>query len=239
MTWLQYLSFLAAITGVRWALNELTPHGDDYLFGGIIIGCLAWIIYQRFRAHALLDLWFRSSDADREALGPALMDAVGLRPRLPVPVNPEDRLTFQYPSASRGYLTLQFWLCVIFGAGMLRPILSAENVEPSNGWVLFILGCVFTLAAYWTSRQLRFVGDSVIVDAYGIEVQRGKRVRERIEWSELTQVGRTRGGRPLIFGAEDGRKITVWAELIDHVQFEDVVARRLIGEVRSSGNGHH
>jgi len=63
MTWLQYLSFLAAITGVRWALNEMTPHGDDYLFGGMIIGCLAWIIYQRFRAHALLDLWFRSSDA--------------------------------------------------------------------------------------------------------------------------------------------------------------------------------
>ncbi len=118
MTWLQYLSFLAAITGARWALNEMTPHGDDYLFGGIIIGCLAWIIYQRFRAHALLDLWFRSSDADREALRPALMDAVGLRPRLPVPVNPEDRLTFRYPSASRGYLTLQFWLCVIFGAGM-------------------------------------------------------------------------------------------------------------------------
>ena len=100
MTWLQYLSFLAAITGVRWVLNEMTPHGDDYLFGGIIIGCLAWIIYQRFRAHALLDLWVRSSDADREALRPALMDAVGLRPRLPVPVNPEDRLTFRYPSAS-------------------------------------------------------------------------------------------------------------------------------------------
>jgi len=239
MTWLQFLGYLAAFMGARWALNEMTPHGDVYFFSGLIICQIGWSLYRRSRIQALMSLWFRSSDAEREALMPTLLSAVGMSPTLSAPVVAEDRLIFEYPStASRGGLTVLFWICVVFAVGMLRPILSSDNLDPANEWMLFILGCMLALGGYWISRKLRYVGDLVIVDEFGLEVQRGKRVRERISWSEITQVGGGQSSLPLVFGAEDGRKITVWPELIDHVVFEDVVARCLIRKVRS-GNGHH
>lgn len=108
MTWLQYLAYLALASGARWLLGRVTLHADEYLFGGLVVGSLAWVVYRRSRGHAMLDLWLRSNDAERAALTPALMDAVGLRPALPVPAKPEDRLTFRYPPASRGLLTFQF-----------------------------------------------------------------------------------------------------------------------------------
>src|SRR5262245_49192860 len=118
MTWLQFLGYLAAVIGARRVLNELTPHGDVYLFGGIIIGRIAWELYQRSRMQALFALWFRSSAAEREALMPTLLDAAGLSPKLSAAVKPEDRLIFEYPAtASRGGLTVVFRGCAVFAGG--------------------------------------------------------------------------------------------------------------------------
>jgi len=230
MTWFQFIAYLAIASGVRWLLGRMTPHADEYLVGGLLLIGVAWVIYRRTRGHAMLDLWLRSTDADRKSLTPALMDAVGLLPQLPVPVTPEERLTFRYPPVSRGLLTFQFWLCVVFGAGILRPLISEGTAGPGNDWVLFLLAGIFILSAFGARRQLRWAGDLVIVDAEGLAVDRGRRGIERIAWSELAGVRRWRGFKPLIFSSSDGREIIVWPELKDRVQFEDVVARRLSGE---------
>jgi len=235
MTWPKFLAYLGVAVGARWLLQRFTSHADAYLFAGLVFVGATYAIYRRSRRHALLDLWLRSDDAGRQALLPTLHEAVGLRPALPVPEGAAV-LKFRYPPVSRSLLNIQFWGAVLFAVGPLVALIRERESDPGNDWVLFIVASLFALAALGARRQLSWAGNTILVDARGIERQRGPRRRERIDWVDLTRVQLSRRGAPLVFTARDGHDLRVWPELIEHAQFQDVVARRLSPDNNSAAN---
>jgi hypothetical protein len=219
-----FIGYVLAAALIRWGLQYLTPRADLLIGTGLVLGLLGYILHRRSRAYAVLDLWLRASDEDRERLKPTLWQALGLKPALAMPTDHEAGHIFDYPPASRGLAWVMFWITTVFAAGPLLALIRARS-EPGDGWGLFGLGALFVWAATAWGRQLKWAGVRLHVTDDSLEEALGSKVR-RIRWSSLKSVRRSRLHR-LTFTGQDGTAIEVFPHLRNFAQFDDLVARRL------------
>lgn len=230
MTWSRLLGYLLAAAGLRWIVRNVLPHADAYLAVGAIGLWLFLSFHRRTRGYAIEDALNRATDDEREVL------LNKLRPKQPASepatrtITLEDALAetlvFTYPKGSRSTALFQFWFCVVFGTGFLGPLALGRVTEASDGWILFFLGGLFSLAGMGHRRRLHWLGTEVTVSPEGLEEKRGKKSLA-LPWHSIAQLNRRRWSQALAFEAGTARPMVIWPELVGFRQFEALAAEHL------------
>ena len=225
MTWRRYLAFFMVIVGLRALGEHFGQRWDAYLLAFVVVTLLAGGFYNRSRWHGTLKRLGYGSDTERAKILQDLADKdlavswyaaheTGIEP---LPVAPQEG-TFSYPPGSRSLLTFQFWACVLFAGGFLRPIITEGSTDPANDWVLFVLGLVFLGGAAMAIARSRRVGRSVTIDAHGVRETLRDHVTGEITWEKLGLIRRRRAGG-LEFRSLDGRRLIIYPQLRGYGNF--------------------
>jgi hypothetical protein len=238
VTWSRLLSYLLAAAGLRWIARNVLPNADAYLAIGAICVWLALAFHRRTRRYAIEDALNRATDSEREAL------LSKLRPKQPPPeaetptISLDDALTgtlvFTYPKGSRSTALFQFWSCVVFGMGFLGPLALGRVAEASDGWILFLLGGLFSLAGMGHRHRLHWLSTEVTVSPEALEEKRGNKSLA-LPWHSIVRLNRRRWSHALAFEGGAGRPIVIWPELVGYRQFEVLAAEHLRVAKRGAG----
>jgi hypothetical protein len=226
MTWLRYLSFLAVAVFLRALLARFSTRPDQWLLLGSLGFGIAYILYDRGRWQSLLDRAGRATGPELDRL--QAQASIEERAALQVQgaLLPSDALgelegteTFAYPPGSPLLLALLGGVCVLFGVGMLAPLVRGQLDDPANDWTLFIVGLLFLLAARGYSIMATFVGKTVRVDEQGLHETTRAGQTTTLRWSALLRPRRHLLSGSIAFTDPSGSTIVVSPRLRGYARF--------------------
>ena len=211
---------------LRAVAARFTPNPDQWLLASFL-GCgVAYLAWDRGRWRTRLDQAGRATPSELAALqqGIPVEERAALQASgMPVASDPladlESPETFVYPPGSRSLSGVLFWACCAFSAGMFLPLVRGTLNDPGNDWVLFLLGCLFLLAALGYRRQTRFLGRQVTVDGAGLTDRSPSGAAIHISWASLQGARRLPFSRGFVFRDVSGVTIEVGPHLRGYGRF--------------------
>ena len=223
MTWSRMLGFLLAAAGLRWVAGHLWPNADAYVLAGAALLWLIVAVHRRTRGYGIADALNHATDQERETLLAKLTPAPAPQGEGTRTLTLEEALTdtlrFTYPKGSRSFTTFQFWLCIVFGGGLLLPLALGRVTDPSDSWILFLLGSLLVLAGLGHRRRLRWLRTEVALGPDGLTMIDPRGRARGLTWAGICTMKQRVWVQVLEFETPERTTIRVWPELIAYSQF--------------------
>jgi Bacterial PH domain len=226
MTWLRWVGFVVAVTGIRWVIAHRGEETAAYIIAVLfVLTLLVGYLRHAHRQHAELTL-MQADPQERAMLLSAMPPARAAEMRFTLrsfqDIDPSiipAATEFTYPEASAHMTAILFWASAIFTVGMLLPILRGGLSDWSSAGMLLVLAALFFVTALGYRLTHRWAGTRLRVSPDGLTELSGDGTQRHIPWPEIVAVRYRRWLGALEYQAASGEQIRVGLSLRDFAHF--------------------
>ena len=189
------LTYLAALFWPSGGVSRGVP--DDWWLYLVSYSVLSTALYFAERLHGWWQ-WRRAVQRMR-SLDPAVRDArfarmwlSGVRRQLASRVRDEGEVEvvdglerFPFARGAQRAVATGFWTCAAIGVALQVVLIAGvPHVRRPVGWVMLVIGTLFTVAAAWTRVRLRHMETVLEVSLFAIAEVQPNGVRRSYRWAD-------------------------------------------------------